>query len=146
MTRRIPQAWRQPLAVAGRVVEPRHVEVAGVGAVAAVHGEARQGEDAEVRALEHGPAVLAARRGLGGLIQAAQLQRLRVHHAPVPRDLDDHHRMFGGDLVDVAAISRWESMDAMNEALKTPEYDESLRELRQLFEETQIVRHFEIAD
>jgi quinol monooxygenase YgiN len=56
--------------------------------------------------------------------------------------IDEHSR----DLVDVAAISRWESQDAINEALKTPEYDESLRDLRQLFQETPIVRHFEIAD
>jgi len=51
-----------------------------------------------------------------------------------------------GGFIDVTAISRWESVEAIGAATQTEEYDESLRELRELFEKTPIVRHFESAD
>ena len=47
------------------------------------------------------------------------------------------------DLVDVAAISRWDSMASIERAIATDEYQEALRELRALFQETPLVRHFE---
>ena len=50
------------------------------------------------------------------------------------------------DLVDVAAISRWDSMEAIERAIGTEEYQEALRELRALFQETPLVRHFERVD
>lgn len=56
--------------------------------------------------------------------------------------IDEHSR----DLVDVAAISRWANLDSIQAALKSPAYAEALEELRKLFEETPIVRHFEAAD
>lgn len=55
----------------------------------------------------------------------------------------DEHSL---DLVDVAAISRWESTAAIDKATGTDEYEEALRELRELFEQTPIVRHFELIE
>jgi quinol monooxygenase YgiN len=51
-----------------------------------------------------------------------------------------------GDLVEVAAVSRWESVDAIERALKTDEYDRALTEIRKLFQQSPIVRHFESVD
>jgi heme-degrading monooxygenase HmoA len=53
--------------------------------------------------------------------------------------LDEH----SGGFVDVAAISRWESRDHINKALASREYKEALAEMKQLFEQAPIVRHFE---
>ena len=51
-----------------------------------------------------------------------------------------------GDLVDVASISRWESMDAIEQATKSEDYEEALREIRALFMQAPIVRHFEAVE
>ncbi len=51
-----------------------------------------------------------------------------------------------GGLVDVAAISRWDSRDAIDSAIATPEYDEALVELKKLFQQVPLVRHFEAAE
>jgi quinol monooxygenase YgiN len=51
-----------------------------------------------------------------------------------------------GDFVMIAAVSRWDSMQAIDEATKTPEYDVALTELRKLFMQAPIVRHFETID
>jgi heme-degrading monooxygenase HmoA len=51
-----------------------------------------------------------------------------------------------GDLVDVAALSRWESLDAVATATKTEEYDEALAGIRKLFRQAPIVRHFELVE
>lgn len=51
-----------------------------------------------------------------------------------------------GDLVEIAAISRWESMEAIERATQSPEYDVALEELTQLFRQTPIIRHFESVD
>jgi quinol monooxygenase YgiN len=53
--------------------------------------------------------------------------------------IDEH----SGDLVDVVAVSRWESLEAIDAATATDEYAEALAEIRQLFQRTPIVRHFE---
>jgi quinol monooxygenase YgiN len=50
------------------------------------------------------------------------------------------------DLVDVAAISRWDSMAAIEKAIKGPDYDGALDGLKKLFQQTPIVRHFETID
>ncbi len=50
------------------------------------------------------------------------------------------------DLVEIAAISRWDSIDAAEAAIKTPEYEEALAELRKLFQQAPIVRYFEAVD
>lgn len=51
-----------------------------------------------------------------------------------------------GGLVDVAAISRWDSRDAIETALATPEYEEALTELKKLFQQVPLVRHFDAVD
>lgn len=53
--------------------------------------------------------------------------------------IDEH----SGDLVDVVAISRWDSLEAIDLATSTEEYADSLTEIRKLFQRTPIVRHFE---
>ena len=56
--------------------------------------------------------------------------------------LEDH----SGGLVDVAAISRWDSMEAIESAMETDEYKQALAELKEIFQQTPIVRHFEAVD
>ncbi len=51
-----------------------------------------------------------------------------------------------GGFIDVTAVSRWDSLEDIDAATQTEEYDECLRDLRELFEKTPIVRHFESAD
>jgi quinol monooxygenase YgiN len=48
-----------------------------------------------------------------------------------------------GDLIDVVAISRWDSAEAIQQATDTPEYEQAMAGLRGLFQRTPIVRHFE---
>jgi quinol monooxygenase YgiN len=49
-----------------------------------------------------------------------------------------------GDLVDIASISRWTSMEAVRSATATKEYGEALQEIRKLFQRAPLVRHFEV--
>ncbi len=51
-----------------------------------------------------------------------------------------------GGMVEVAALSRWDDLAAIEQAISTQEYEVALRELRELFEKTPIVRHFETID
>lgn len=51
-----------------------------------------------------------------------------------------------GGLVDAAAISRWDSRDAIETALATAEYEEALTELKKLFQRVPLVRHFDAVD
>jgi quinol monooxygenase YgiN len=51
-----------------------------------------------------------------------------------------------GDLVDIAALSRWDSLDAIERAITTDDYERALTDLRKLFQQTPIVRHFEVTD
>lgn len=53
--------------------------------------------------------------------------------------VDEH----SGDLVEVCAISRWDSREAIEAALGSDEYVSALSEFRKLFQQTPIVRHFE---
>jgi quinol monooxygenase YgiN len=53
--------------------------------------------------------------------------------------VDEH----SGDLVEVAAISTWDSRDAIEAAIAADEYDAAMAELKSLFQQTPIVRHFE---
>lgn len=53
--------------------------------------------------------------------------------------LDDHT----GGLVDVVAVSRWDSLEAIEGALATDEYEEALIELKKLFQQNPIVKHYE---
>ena len=56
--------------------------------------------------------------------------------------LDEHSK----DLVTVVAVSRWDSMEAIDAATERPEYSEALTEIRKLFQQTPIIRHFEVDD
>jgi quinol monooxygenase YgiN len=51
-----------------------------------------------------------------------------------------------GDFVQIAAVSRWDDMAAIEAATKTTEYETALTELRKLFAQSPIVRHFETID
>ena len=51
-----------------------------------------------------------------------------------------------GGLLDVVAVSRWNSEAEIERALASDEYAEGLAELKQLFERAPIVRHFENTD
>ena len=51
-----------------------------------------------------------------------------------------------GELLDVASISRWESIEAVQAAAATDEYKEALAEIRKLFAQNPIVRHFEVTE
>jgi quinol monooxygenase YgiN len=48
-----------------------------------------------------------------------------------------------GDLVDVLAISRWDSLEAIDRAVGSPDYSRAMTGLRRLFQRTPIVRHFD---
>ena len=52
--------------------------------------------------------------------------------------IDEH----SGDLVDVTAISRWESAEAISSATASRAYEEALAGLRGHFRESPIVRHY----
>lgn len=56
--------------------------------------------------------------------------------------LEEHSR----GLVDVAAISRWESEAHIQKALASDDYREALADLKLLFQQNPIVRHFEPID
>ena len=51
-----------------------------------------------------------------------------------------------GDLLDVASISRWASLEAVQAATITDEYQEALADIRKLFAQNPIVRHFEVTE
>ena len=53
--------------------------------------------------------------------------------------VDEH----SGDLLELCAISRWESREAIDAALGSDEYVRALTEFRKLFQQTPIIRHFE---
>ncbi len=56
--------------------------------------------------------------------------------------VDEH----SGDLVDVAAISRWDSVEAIDRATASAEYEAALGQLRDLFRQSPIVHHYEEAE
>ena len=51
-----------------------------------------------------------------------------------------------GDLVEIAGVSRWDSVESIERATAAPEYAEALAEIRKLFAQSPIVRHFEAID
>lgn len=55
---------------------------------------------------------------------------------------EEHSR----DLVLLVAISRWDSVAAIQQATASPEYADAVSELRELFQESPIVRHFEVTE
>lgn len=56
--------------------------------------------------------------------------------------LEEH----SGDLVDVTAISRWESVEAIESATAGRDYERALARLRELFRQTPIVHHYRTVD
>jgi heme-degrading monooxygenase HmoA len=50
------------------------------------------------------------------------------------------------DLVDVASVSRWDSLEAISDATSSDDYEQALQDIRKLFQQSPIVRHFEIID
>lgn len=56
--------------------------------------------------------------------------------------LEEH----SGDYADVAALSRWDDQTAIDNALQSQEYEQALSDLKMLFQQNPIVRHFETAD
>jgi heme-degrading monooxygenase HmoA len=56
--------------------------------------------------------------------------------------VEDH----SGDLAEVAAVSRWDSLDDIGKAIHSDDYDDALGELRKLFVQAPLVRHFERVD
>lgn len=54
--------------------------------------------------------------------------------------LDEH----SGDLVTVVAVSRWDSMEAIEAATQKPEYSEALTNIKRIFQQTPLIRHFEV--
>lgn len=56
--------------------------------------------------------------------------------------VEDH----SGDLVEVAAVSRWDSLGAIGTAVESEGYTQALDELRKLFVQAPLVRHFESVD
>lgn len=53
--------------------------------------------------------------------------------------VDEH----SGDLVEVCAVSRWDSREAIDAAIGSDDYRQALAEFRKLFQQTPIIRHFE---
>lgn len=47
------------------------------------------------------------------------------------------------DLVDVVAVSRWDSRANIDKALASTDYEEALAQIKLLFQQNPIVRHFE---
>ncbi|MDQ3916317.1 MAG: antibiotic biosynthesis monooxygenase [Actinomycetota bacterium] len=52
--------------------------------------------------------------------------------------IDEH----SGDLVELCAISRWDSKEAIDAAVGSDDYTRALAEFRKLFQQSPIVRHF----
>ncbi len=50
------------------------------------------------------------------------------------------------DLIDIASISRWDSLEAIQQATQSDDYADAMEEIRKLFQQTPIVRHFELID
>ena len=56
--------------------------------------------------------------------------------------VDERH----GELVEVATVSRWDDVAAMESAVRSEEYADVMAELRPLFQQAPIVRIFEVTD
>ncbi|MDQ3770893.1 MAG: antibiotic biosynthesis monooxygenase [Actinomycetota bacterium] len=56
--------------------------------------------------------------------------------------VDERH----GDLIEVAAVSRWDSVEAMESAVRSEQYAEAMSDARRLFHQAPIVRIFEVAE
>ena len=56
--------------------------------------------------------------------------------------IDEH----SGDLVDALAISRWDTADNIRTATGSNEYKRALANLRALFRQSPIVRHYRVGD
>ena len=50
------------------------------------------------------------------------------------------------DLIDIASISRWDSLESIESAISSDEYKNAMEDIRKLFQQAPIVRHFELAE
>jgi heme-degrading monooxygenase HmoA len=50
------------------------------------------------------------------------------------------------DLVDIASISRWDGMESIEAAISSDEYKAAMEHIRKLFQQSPIVRHFELVE
>lgn len=53
--------------------------------------------------------------------------------------IDERH----GDLLEIAAVSRWETVEAMEAAVRSESYSDAMADLRGLFQQAPIVRIFD---
>ena len=64
------------------------------------------------------------------------------HGIEMGLSVEEHSR----DLILLIAISRWDSMADIEQATSSPEYAEAVAELRRLFQESPLVRHYEMTE
>ncbi len=50
------------------------------------------------------------------------------------------------DLVDIASISHWDSMESVQAAIARDEYQAALADIKKLFSQSPIIRHFEVVE
>lgn len=56
--------------------------------------------------------------------------------------VEEHSR----DLVDVASISHWDSLESVEAALAREEYQAALADIKKLFSQSPIIRHMEVVE
>jgi quinol monooxygenase YgiN len=88
----------------------------------------------------------------GDVEQAKELFRTEVkpafaqfdgcHGIEMTIGIEEHSR----DLVDVASISRWDSVEAIQEAIHTEAYATAMENIKRLFLQAPLIRHFEAVD
>ena len=50
------------------------------------------------------------------------------------------------DLVDVASISHWDDLESVQAAIAREEYQDALADIKKLFSQSPIIRHFEVVE
>ena len=83
-----------------------------------------------------------AKRVFADSVRAAFTAFEGCHGIELTIGVEEH----SGDLIDVAAISRWESLEAIQAVMGTDEYQEALAPIQGLFRQAPIVRHFELVE
>lgn len=82
------------------------------------------------------------RRLLSERIRPLFEERLGCRGIEIQVRVDERH----GELVEVATVSRWDDVAAMESAIRSEEYAEAMGELRGILQQAPIVRIFEVAD
>ncbi|MGH2750295.1 MAG: antibiotic biosynthesis monooxygenase family protein [Actinomycetota bacterium] len=81
-------------------------------------------------------------RAVRGQIQPAFEHLPGCHGIELHVRVDERH----GDLIEVAAVSRWDDVEAMETAVRSEGYAEAMGVLRPMFQQAPIVRIFEVVD